>query len=78
MPNSIVRWPTEYAITKAERAAIAREQGLPPYVIFHDRTLIEMARLKPETLEALSAISGVGQVKLERYGQRFIDAIDAA
>lgn len=63
---------------KAERAAIAREQGLPPYVIFHDRTLIEMARSKPATLEALSAISGVGQVKLERYGQRFVDAIDAA
>ncbi|HEV7251499.1 MAG TPA: DNA helicase RecQ [Mesorhizobium sp.] len=63
---------------KAERTAIAREQGVPPYVIFHDRTLIEMANRRPTTLQEFGTITGVGQVKVERYGQRFLDLMGAA
>jgi ATP-dependent DNA helicase RecQ len=42
---------------------------VPPYVIFHDRTLAEIARLRPATSGALAAISGVGESKLDRYGE---------
>ena len=50
---------------------------MPPYVIFHDSTLREMAELKPVTLQALSRVSGVGDAKLERYGAAFVEVIDA-
>jgi ATP-dependent DNA helicase RecQ len=49
---------------------------LPPYVIFHDRTLIEMAVYKPKTLEDMGHINGVGQSKLERYGQSFLSVMN--
>jgi ATP-dependent DNA helicase RecQ len=50
------------------RAAIAKEHGVPAYVVFHDATLTELARECPATTDALSRISGVGARKLERYG----------
>jgi ATP-dependent DNA helicase RecQ len=53
---------------RAWRASEAKRQHVPPYVIFHDRTLAEIARMKPGRPQALSAISGVGESKLERYG----------
>ncbi len=65
------------ASLKAERMAIAREQNLPPYVIFHDRTLIEMVRARPGTLREMGAIAGVGETKLQRYGERFLGVIQA-
>jgi ATP-dependent DNA helicase RecQ len=48
------------------------EAGLPPYVIFHDATLREMASAEPTTLAALSRISGVGARKLDAYGEAFL------
>jgi ATP-dependent DNA helicase RecQ len=62
---------------RACRRDLAKEAGVPPYVIFHDSTLREMAELKPGTLGALSRISGVGEAKLTRYGQSFVDTIRA-
>ncbi|MEP6967580.1 MAG: DNA helicase RecQ [Pseudomonadota bacterium] len=53
---------------RAWRRAEAARQRVPPYVIFHDQTLADIARAKPTTREALLAIDGVGQGKLERYG----------
>ncbi len=53
---------------RAWRAEVAREHGLPAYVIFHDATLSTMAREQPATLDALAGISGVGAKKLEAYG----------
>jgi ATP-dependent DNA helicase RecQ len=53
---------------KAWRAAVAKEHNLPAYVVFHDATLAEMARVAPSSLSALGAISGVGAKKLEAYG----------
>jgi ATP-dependent DNA helicase RecQ len=50
---------------------------VPPYVIFHDSTLREMAELKPTTLHALSRIGGVGAAKLERYGEAFVEVVKA-
>jgi ATP-dependent DNA helicase RecQ len=54
------------------RLTLAREQGVPPYVIFHDATLLDMLNTRPKTLAALSAVSGVGERKLERYGSAFL------
>ena len=62
---------------RARRRELAAEAGVPPYVIFHDSTLREMAELKPVTLHALSRVSGVGDAKLERYGAAFVEVIDA-
>ncbi|HEB97607.1 MAG TPA: DNA helicase RecQ [Sedimenticola thiotaurini] len=57
------------------RLELAREQGVPPYVIFHDRTLREMAGHRPASRAELETINGVGASKLERYGDRFLAAI---
>ncbi|GAB6091585.1 DNA helicase RecQ [Spirochaeta dissipatitropha] len=57
------------------RLKIAREQAVPPYVIFHDRTLVEMALKQPQDLDQMSEISGVGQRKLERYGELFLTVL---
>jgi len=54
------------------RAKLAREQGVPAYVIFHDATLLQMLREQPQTIDQMSAISGVGAAKLERYGEDFL------
>ncbi|WP_250290525.1 DNA helicase RecQ [Frankia sp. CiP1_Cm_nod1] len=60
---------------RAWRAAVAKEQGVPAYVIFHDATLREIASRPPATLAELSTISGVGEHKLARYGQQILDTL---
>ena len=60
---------------REKRRAIAQEKNVPAYVIFHDRTLAEMARLRPSSLAAMRSISGVGETKLERYGNLFLEVI---
>ena len=57
------------------RKEIARERGVPPYVVFSDATLLEMASTKPKTQAQLLGISGVGPTKLEHYGERFLKAL---
>jgi ATP-dependent DNA helicase RecQ len=64
-----------YALLRQKRKELADQAGLPPYVIFSDRTLVEMAAYYPQSLERLLDMSGVGQVKLRQYGQAFIDVI---
>ncbi|MEB3349643.1 MAG: DNA helicase RecQ [Cyanobacteriota bacterium] len=53
----------------------ARQQGVPPYLVFHDRTLIELANRQPQTLEDLAAVVGVGAAKLERYGSELLNVL---
>jgi len=60
------------------RAQLAKEQGVPAYVIFHDATLYAMLRERPRDREALATISGVGARKLERYGARFLAVLRGA
>jgi ATP-dependent DNA helicase RecQ len=60
---------------RALRLDLAQAQGVPPYVIFHDATLREMAAERPRTREQLAGISGVGERKLERYGEVFLAAL---
>lgn len=63
---------------KAKRMELAKEQSVPPYVIFHDATLIEILNQKPQDLTAMGQISGIGQAKLERYGVAFLEVIAEA
>ncbi len=62
---------------RACRRALAEEAGVPPYVVFHDSTLREMAAARPTSRAGLSEISGVGARKLDAYGDRFIETIRA-
>ncbi len=61
---------------RSKRQEIAQEQGMPPYVIFHDNTLADMVCHCPTTLGAFAQLSGVGKRKLEQYGRIFIDVIE--
>lgn len=60
---------------RALRRLVSEKLGVPPYVVFHDSTLIEMAALKPRTLDALRGVKGVGERKIERYGAAFLAVI---
>lgn len=60
---------------RALRKDLAQEQGVPPYVIFHDATLKQMAEVRPADLAAMKEISGVGETKLERYGEAFLKVV---
>ncbi|MEN3972504.1 DNA helicase RecQ [Sphingomicrobium sp. XHP0235] len=57
------------------RRDVAKEQGVPPYVVFHDSTLRAVAATRPDTLSALARIEGVGEKKLERYGTGLLTAL---
>ena len=60
---------------RACRQSLASEHDVPPYVIFHDKTLQEMLTLRPTNESELLEISGIGQIKLDRYGQRFLTVL---
>lgn len=66
-----------FELLRARRKALADAAGVPPSVIFHDRTLIEMATCYPRSLESLSVLYGVGENKLKKYAQAFLEAIAA-
>jgi ATP-dependent DNA helicase RecQ len=60
---------------RALRKRLADEAGMPPYIIFNDASLRDMAQRQPTTLEEFSTIAGVGQAKLSRYGNQFVELI---
>jgi ATP-dependent DNA helicase RecQ len=60
---------------RSTRSRLAREQGVPVYIIFHDAALLEMLRERPQTRDEFAAISGVGAAKLTRYGEAFLHAL---
>ena len=66
-----------YERLRAWRADTARERNVPAYVIFHDATLLEIASRKPDSLEALGAVSGIGDRKLEAYGPDLLSLLTA-
>ena len=63
---------------RAVRTQLARQHGVPPYVVFHDATLLAMLRALPANEDELATISGVGEAKLKRYGRDFLAVINAA
>lgn len=60
---------------KAKRRALAEQAAVPAYIIFPDRTLIEMAEARPKTLDDMARINGIGAKKLERYGDAFLSVV---
>ncbi|MEB3334098.1 MAG: DNA helicase RecQ [Cyanobacteriota bacterium] len=60
---------------KRWRLEQARQQGVPPYVVFHDRTLLEIASRQPSTLDELASVGGVGRAKLDRYGPDLLEQL---
>ncbi len=66
---------TRFARLRVWRLDVARAQGVPPYVIFHDAHLAEIARRDPQDLDELGQIPGVGATKLKRYGAALLDAL---
>ncbi|MDZ4087074.1 MAG: DNA helicase RecQ [Tabrizicola sp.] len=66
------------ALLKARRRSLAEAQNVPAYVVFPDKTLIEMAEKKPATLDQMAGITGVGARKLESYGAAFLEVITGA
>jgi ATP-dependent DNA helicase RecQ len=64
-----------FEILRAERKRIADDAKLPPFTIFHDRTLIEMATFFPQSLNSIGKMFGVGMAKLEKYGTIFVKLI---
>jgi ATP-dependent DNA helicase RecQ len=61
---------------RACRTSLASEQGIPPFMIFHDATLKDMLDNKPSTLESFGTLSGVGQKKLDKYGADFLAVLE--
>lgn len=64
-----------FELLREHRLELAEEKGVPPYIIFHDSTLEEMAKTRPESLERMQYISGVGEQKLKKFGQSFLEII---
>jgi ATP-dependent DNA helicase RecQ len=62
---------------RAKRRELAESQGVPPYVIFHDSTLAQMVQRRPDSLEGMRLLDGVGKKKLERYGEAFLRVLVA-
>jgi ATP-dependent DNA helicase RecQ len=62
---------------RAWRTGVAKELGMPPYVIFHDSTLRQIAAAPPTTMAGLALVNGVGETKLARYGQQILDVLAA-
>ena len=60
------------------RKEIAANKGVPPYVVFHDKTLREMIQKMPDDMAALGTIPGVGSSKLEKYGEMFLSVLKGA
>jgi ATP-dependent DNA helicase RecQ len=64
-----------FEILRRKRKELAEGAGVPPYVIFSDKTLSEMAAKVPRTMEDLLRVNGIGKVKLEKYGAVFLELI---
>ena len=60
---------------KSMRNTLAKANNVPPYIIFHDKTLSELARCKPKSLNAMLQVNGIGEAKLKRYGDEFLEVI---
>lgn len=73
LDGSSVRKTSLYEMLRQLRSQIAREEHVPPFVIFSDATLEDMASRQPKTLDAMAAVHGVGAFKLQKYGSRFLE-----
>lgn len=67
-----------YQTLREVRGDLSREAGVPPYIICHDRSLMDMVRLKPRTPDELKLVHGMGEARVSRYGAKFLDALKAS
>lgn len=68
---------TMFEKLRALRAEIAKEEKVPPYIVFSDKTLVHMCLVKPKTKEEMLSVSGVGEFKYKKYGERFLKCVEA-
>ena len=75
----LTNWETEalFDALRSLRLSVAEEQGVPPYAIFPDKTLLELVKYRPQDLNSFGCISGVGEVKLDRFGSTFLAGLQA-
>jgi len=75
--NVLTSWEAEklFESLRELRLSIAEEQSVPPYAIFADKTLLELVQYRPQNMDTMACISGVGELKLEHYGERFLNAL---
>ena len=66
---------TLFETLRALRAEIAKEEKVPPYIVFSDRTLVHMCLVKPKNREEMLSVSGVGEYKYGKYGERFLTCL---
>ena len=64
-----------FAALRNMRRQLAQQQGVPPYVVFHDSTLTAMAAMRPQTLDEFAELPGVGVRKLQTYGDAFLQVL---
>ena len=64
-----------FKLLKEKRSEIAQENGVPPYIVFSDKTLKDMSLLKPRNSDEFLLVSGVGEKKLESYGEQFLKVL---
>jgi ATP-dependent DNA helicase RecQ len=64
-----------FEILRSLRLVIAKEEKVPPYIVFSDKTLNGMCKIMPSTEEEMLSVTGVGNYKVEKYGERFLEAI---
>ena len=74
-PDPLLADPDLLAALKSLRTDLAKAQGVPAYVVFADRTLIELAVYRPTTLERIGDVHGIGKTKLEKYGAQFLAVV---
>jgi ATP-dependent DNA helicase RecQ len=67
-----------YQALREVRGDLSREAGVPPYIICHDRSLMDMVRLKPRTPDELKLVHGMGEARVSRYGAKFLNALKAS
>lgn len=75
LQNKIIPQDELWQALKSKRMELAQNQGVPPYIIFHDSSLIEMHSRRPRNRDEFAEISGVGESKLEKYGEHFLRVI---
>ncbi len=69
--------PALFERLRATRLDLARRKGIPAYLVCHDRTLLEIAALKPSSLEALAEVHGMGPARIESYGEPLLETVNA-
>ena len=79
-PEAVLAVPNDGLFKKLAllRKSLATAENVPPYLVFHDKTLHEMVNKMPMSLQDMGSISGVGHAKLEKYGAMFLDAINTS